>query len=122
MANKKIMVLEDDPAILDVLTLIFYDAGYEVIALRSSQEAELFYSSDLDLIILDFRLVGSDKNGAEICELYKSRTGMQDIPMLILSAERDIEEIARECGADGFVKKPFDINHLITVTERYLKK
>jgi DNA-binding response OmpR family regulator len=122
MARKKIMIVEDNEAILDILTMILYDAGYEVIALKSSPEAEHFHSGDLCLIMLDLRLSGSDKTGAELCELFKSRSNMRDIPVLILSAEQKIAEISTKCGADGFVKKPFDIDHLLAKVEFHLKK
>lgn len=115
------MIVEDDEAIIDILTLIFYDAGYQVIALKSSKEAENYLSGDLDLILLDLRLRGSDKSGSAICELFKSRSNMRHIPVLILSAERDIAEIADKCGADGFVQKPFDIDHLLATVRSHLK-
>jgi len=121
MASKKILIVEDNEAIIDILTLILYDASYDVIALRSSKEAENYRSGDLDLILLDLRLTGSDKSGSAICEVYKSRSNMRHIPILILSAERHIAEIASKCGADGFIKKPFDIDHLIATVQSHLK-
>ncbi|ETZ24364.1 response regulator transcription factor [Pedobacter sp. V48] len=121
MASKKIMIVEDDEAIIDILTLILYDAGYDVVALKTSKEAENYLTGDLGLILLDLRLRGSDKSGSAICELFKSRSNMQHIPILILSAERDIAEIAGKCGADDFIQKPFDIDHLITKVEYHLK-
>lgn len=52
------------------------------------------------------------RTGAEICLFLKQQPHTQYLPVVLVSAERDIAEIAGATGADGFIKKPFDIKHV----------
>ena len=65
-----------------------------------------------DLILMDIRLSATGKEGAVICERIKSRKATADIPIILLSAERDIRHVCEQCGANGYVSKPFDVGHL----------
>lgn len=110
---KRILIIEDDPDILDILNIIFIDEGFDIVALKngmSAYEIGLFHP---DLIVLDVRISGFDKTGAEICAELKASTQTNHLPVLLLSAENELKQIATNCGADGHISKPFAINNLI---------
>jgi len=118
--SKKILFIEDDPDIYEILNIVFDEEGYEVIGFRSSislQEIALIHP---DLILLDVRIVGSEKTGTEICAELKADPDFSSIPVLLLSAERGLEQIARNAGADGMISKPFGLTDLISGVKKYL--
>ena len=110
---KRILIIEDDPDILEILDIIFQDEGYEIISKRNGMSADEIGLLHPDLVLLDVRIRGFEKTGAEICEELKSLLATRDLPVLLVSAESDIGSIATNCGADGHVPKPFDIFSLV---------
>jgi CheY-like chemotaxis protein len=118
MSKKKIYIADDDPDILEVLTIILEGKGYQVIA--SSDGRSLSKLEDLDfpdLIFLDVRMSGSD--GSEICRMLKSRADTKSIPVVLISANRNLNEIGKDCGANDVISKPFDIKDIVNVASKY---
>ena len=119
---KRILIIEDDLDILEILDIILLDEGYEVIPISkglSAPEIELLHP---DLILLDFRIRGYDKTGAQICRELKSSATTSDTPVLLISAESNLNLIADGCGADGYVSKPFDLLSLVNKVSDMLSK
>src|SRR5688500_8082070 len=116
MSRKKIYVADDDPDILEVLTIILETRGYEVIT--STDGRSLSSMEELpDLIFLDIRMSGND--GSEICRMLKSKAETASIPIVLISANRNLYEIAAECGANDVIAKPFDIKDIVTTAGKY---
>lgn len=115
---KRILVAEDDAAILDVLRIILEESGYDVETVADEAALHDFPNGYPDLLLLDIWMSGWD--GREICRSLKSREETKHLPILLCSANRDGEQIAREAGADGFVAKPFDLDALLATIERHL--
>ena len=116
MSKKKVYIADDDPDILEVLTIILESKGYQVITSpdgRSLSKLEDFP----DLILLDVRMSGSD--GSEICRALKSQDETKNIPVVLISANRNLSEIAKECGANDVINKPFDIKDIVNVASKY---
>jgi DNA-binding response OmpR family regulator len=63
------------------------------------------------LILLDIRLAGKDRR--DICKWLKEHPDMKHIPIILISGNRDIENIHKECGADDFIVKPFDLTDFL---------
>ena len=116
--KKRIIVVEDDAAIAEVLTLILQHENYRV----ESFVNDSFIAGILDdmpgLILLDLWLL--DMNGKSICLQLKNNEAMKHIPVVIISAHRDIQLYAREAGADGYLEKPFDMNALLLLVKRFM--
>ncbi len=115
-----ILVVDDEPAIVDVLTYNLEKAHYRVIAARDGDEAlEQVRRQRPDLVILDLMLPGLD--GLEVCRTIR-REG--DLPIIMLTA-RD-EEIDRvvglELGADDYVVKPFSMRELMARVKSVLRR
>jgi two-component system response regulator VicR len=113
MMGRRILIIDDDEDILDVLQIIFNDEGYNVIISKSGEAADRIHEIVPDLILLDINISGSARNGAQICTEVKERYADRALPIILVSAESDISMIADKCGADSFIRKPFDIYQLL---------
>lgn len=105
--QKKIVVVEDEPVIAEMIRFMLEEEGYEVIAFNSKAGvmAELA-QRPVALVLLDIAL--GQQDGLDICDDIKSVR--KEIPVILMSAHRDLEKIAGECGADGFILKPFELS------------
>jgi len=116
---KRILVIDDDEDILEIFNLIFTDEGYNVVSSNTSETVRHIHEIAPDLVILDIRIIGSPKNGGEICTEIKEDIKHAHIPILLISGEADIKSIAADCGADGFISKPFDIPDLLIQIKKF---
>ena len=107
---KKILVVDDDAAILHVVKLILTSHGFDVQTHSTGLNVpEIVMHYHPNLILLDIRLPG--KLGTEVCkELKQIHT---NLPIILFSAHADQGEAFAMCDADGFIQKPFDIKNLI---------
>jgi len=111
---KRILIIEDDPDILEILDIIFIDEGFDIVSKRNGMSADEIGLVHPDLILLDVRISGFEKTGAQLCEELKSFALTSPIPVVLLSAEADLPSIARLCGANAYISKPFEINSLVS--------
>ncbi len=120
--TKHILVVDDDPDILDAIEWLLVDAGYEVRTSDKGDSAENLRDTNgglPDLIILDVLLSGKD--GRTICRHLKSRPDTRGIPIVMISAHPGAAGSVRAVGADDFVAKPFDVDVLLAAVERHLR-
>ncbi len=106
-----IYVLEDDQGIREVIELIL---GLESYVVKSFTTINDFMSADrrsADLFLLDVML--PDGNGIEVCKELKSSITTREVPVVIMSAHADLKNLGKECPAEGFITKPFDINKFL---------
>lgn len=102
-----ILIVDDDPDILMLLELKLTSEGYTVkISPNGANMIDILTQSPPDLLLLDIRMNGVD--GGTICQLIKSSPGTQGLPVIFFSANDNIEFIARNCGANGFIRKPYN--------------
>ena len=108
------MVADDDMSILDVVGSMLEFAGYQV---THSNTAELALSTPKlpDLFLLDIWINGTD--GRDVCRQLKQNAATKDIPVILFSASKGIEQSAREAGADDFLEKPFHMTDLLQKIE-----
>lgn len=107
----RILVIEDDPSQVAILSHAFDKPGYTVVHENDGKRADhLLISHEFDVVILDMGLPGMD--GAEI--LRRLRHRKNNVPVLILTARDDVEDRVRglDMGADDYLTKPFDIHEL----------
>jgi DNA-binding response OmpR family regulator len=117
---QRILAVDDDKDILEVLQLILEDSGYEVETLADGHLLfDRIKKHQPDLIILDIMLGNMD--GRELCRSVKANTETHDIPVILLSASHAITNSFKQNGnPDDFIAKPFDIDVLIQRVERQL--
>lgn len=107
----RILVVEDDPDILNALNIVFGSLGFEVDVLLQGKSIIQNQFVKPDLFVLDKRL--PDVDGLEICRYIRSSSNYQDIPIIIISASPNIRNKALEAGATVFVEKPFEVQALV---------
>jgi CheY-like chemotaxis protein len=115
MEAKKVLVVDDDRDILDVIGIILEGEGYEVSSLDNGRDVvDEVCKNRPDLILLDVMLCGID--GREICKKLKSNPTFCQIPIVMISASHNLQGSPEQKGsANGFIAKPFDIDNLVSV-------
>ncbi len=117
---KRILVVDDDPDILDALQMLLEFAGYEVKTTEKGEYAENLRDTNgglPHLIILDVLLSGKD--GRLICQKLKSQLDTKHIPIIMVSAHPNAKHSVAAVGADGFLAKPFDVDELLEMVMKY---
>ncbi len=120
MMAKRILVIDDDEDLLEMFNIIFQEEGYNVVASNTAETVEHIQEIAPDLVILDIRIIGSKKTGGQICAEIKRKFTDYKLPVILVSAETDINIIANECGADDYVSKPFDVGNLLYKIKQYI--
>jgi DNA-binding response OmpR family regulator len=123
MSKRKILIIEDDRDIVEMLEYNLKEEGYETIsALNGEQGIELAGKERPDLIILDIMLPIID--GFEVCRILKNHDRVSHIPIIILSAKSQETDkvVGLELGADDYVTKPFSPRELIARTRAILRR
>ncbi len=111
--SKKILVVDDDISILDAVSLILEENGYEVeTAFKGDEAYQKALSFNPDVIVLDVLLSGKD--GREICKNLKLDEKTKKIPVIMVSAHPGASESTKEVGADFFLAKPFMPDDLLS--------
>lgn len=108
MANEKILVVEDEKDILELITYNLMKEGYRVTGITSGEEAlRTIPKMEPSLVILDLMLPGL--GGMDICEFIKANGKTQQISVLILTAKGGEGDVVKgfDLGADDYMTKPF---------------
>ncbi len=116
--KKKILVIDDDDDIQELVRYILTKEGYEIISLKEEPVIGEIILLQPDLILLDLRMAGM--GGLHICKLLKANEKTLKIPVIIFSADILLQQSMEECGADGMLAKPFDIQDLKSVILKHL--
>jgi CheY-like chemotaxis protein len=112
-----ILVVDDDPGILDIVVRTLDFEGYPAVRARNGAEAlEAVERQRPSLVLLDMRMPVMD--GWAFAEALRER-GIA-VPVLVMTAANDARRWASEIGAQGYIEKPFDIDELLATVERML--
>ncbi|MBD3206943.1 response regulator [Candidatus Bathyarchaeota archaeon] len=118
---KKVLVVDDEPDILDLTRMFLENEGYKVFTAGNSEEALKIVENMIpDIILLDIVMSGFD--GLETCEILKSNPITGDIPVIMFSALGREEDKAksREAGACDYIIKPFSKETLLKKIKAHL--
>lgn len=119
----RIMIVEDDGPLVELLRYNFEAAGYAVETIMHGDEAEARLKESVpDLLILDWMLPGL--SGIELCRRLRQKPRTQKLPLIMLTARSEEPDRLRgfETGADDYVVKPFSVNELVARSGRLLTR
>lgn len=112
---ERILVVDDDPAILEVIKLVLEDEGYEVTTNDGTDVGGILAES-FDVALLDIWMRGTD--GRIIARQIRTRN--QPTKILLMSAHSDLAQSAKETNVDGFIAKPFELDELVEIVNRQI--
>ena len=122
-AMKRILVIEDDQAITNLMVILLEREGYEVIT-SSTAEAGLALAASRrpDLVLMDIALPGMD--GLEATRKLKSSDATRSLPVVALTAQarKEDAERAAQAGCDGFIAKPVSTRTFLAQVASYLQR
>jgi diguanylate cyclase (GGDEF)-like protein len=119
----KILVVDDDPDIRDILKLTLSEENYEVLEAGDGEEAlTAIRSKPLDLVLLDYKIPKID--GREVCRSVKSDLLLRHLPIIMVTGKGDINDKVGgiDAGADDYVVKPFEPKELLARIRMILRR
>jgi CheY-like chemotaxis protein len=117
LRKKKVYVAEDDLDILFAMNTILEDAGYEVLLSHCGKPMMESKLPATDLFILD-RLM-PDTDGLDICQHLRSHKETKNIPVIMISASRNLGPKALAAGANDYLEKPFQMQDLLRIVSKH---
>ena len=121
--NANILIADDEPNQLELMSFNLSNAGYSIIKAANGKEAiELIENHSPDLIILDWMM--PKMSGIDVCRTLRSRSETKQIPIIILSArsEDSDKSLGLDTGADDYISKPFSPKELISRVKALLRR
>ncbi len=123
MKKARILVVEDDADIQQLVSYNLIKSGLNVSCADSGEEAlQILDREQIDLVILDLML--PDKDGMEVCTILREKPDKADLPIIMLTARSEEDDIITglACGADDYVTKPFSPRILIARVQALLRR
>lgn len=115
---KKVLIIEDDTDIVEALQIVLSEEGYDVaITTKGDEVYKKIATYKPDVIILDLLLSGND--GSVICKSLKADAKTTTIPVIMISAHPGAEKAVKECGADGYIPKPFSVDTITAAVRKF---
>ncbi len=123
MLREKILIVDDDSDILDVLKITLEAEGYEVIEGHNGEEAlDIIKKTTPDLLIIDFKM--PKKCGDEVCRILKNDILIQHMPIIMLTGKGEVADKVHgiNAGADDYMVKPFEPQELVARVKMVLRR
>jgi len=116
----KVLIVDDDPDVVAICSLVLENEGYEVAAARNGSDAVDKISrsdADIDVMLLDVMMPVLD--GLTVCKMVKRDPRTRDLPVIIMSASETLRARGSDCAADAVIAKPFDIDNLLDTVSQF---
>ncbi len=117
--KKWIYVVEDNAGIRDLIEFLLTEEQYEVKVCATTIDFwQQMKRHRPDMVVLDVIL--PDGNGLDVCAKLKGNIGTYAIPVMMMSADNQLNAIKGKCKAEDFINKPFDVNDFVHRVEHYV--
>lgn len=118
---KRILIVDDDPDVREVLADVLADAGYDVVTAPHGEGAleRLHEDGAPSLVILDLMMPGL--TGDDVMAEMRKDVTFRDVPVVVLSAASDARLRARAMGARGCLQKPVDLDRLLRAVDEHIR-
>jgi diguanylate cyclase (GGDEF)-like protein len=123
MVKPRILVVDDDPDILDVMQITLSEENYEIIEATDGEEAlRIIKSKPLDLVLLDYNM--PKMNGRQVCIEVKKDILLRHLPIIMVTGKGEISDKVGgiDAGADDYVVKPFEPKELLARIRMILRR
>ena len=123
MVKPRILLVDDDPDILDVLEIALSEENYEIFKAKDGEEAlSIIKSKPLNLVLLDYAM--PKLNGRQVCKEVKKDILLRYLPIIMVTGKGDIEDKVGgiEAGADDYIVKPFEPKELLARIKMVLRR
>jgi len=123
MSNPKILIVDDDPDILDVLEITLSGENYEIIKANDGEEAlAIIKSRPLDLVLLDYKM--PKKDGRQVCMEVKKDLLLRQLPIIMVTGKGEVTDKVEgiEAGADDYIVKPFNPDELLARVRMIIRR
>ncbi len=123
MAKPRILLVDDDPDILDVLEITLSEEDYEILKAKDGQEAlAVIRSKPLDLVLLDYNI--PKMNGRQVCAEVKKDLLLRHLPVIMVTGKGELDDKIGgiNAGADDYVVKPFEPKELLARIRMILRR
>jgi len=118
---KKVLLIDDDASITEVLSFFLQEEGYDVVSYPSGLNVEdKVKKTKPNLLLIDYLLPG--KNGAEIVKNIRQNKVFKHLPIIMIAANKGYKQEAIKAGVDAFIEKPFDLDEILNILKRFLEK
>lgn len=112
MSGEKILVVDDERAITDLLKLHLEEEGYVIVVAQGVDKAlKALEQGPIDLVMLDIRMPGKD--GFDFLKAVTTHHGKPRMPVIVMTGRGELESLMEGLAVDGFVSKPFDVPLLL---------
>lgn len=123
MPKSRVLLVDDDPDILDVLEITLSEENYEILKAMDGEEAlRIIKSIPLDLVLLDYNM--PKMNGREVCAKVKEDTLLQHLPIIMVTGKGELDDKVGgiNAGADDYIVKPFEPKELLARIRMILRR
>jgi len=123
MSDKKILVVDDEEHIVELIKFNLEKNGYKVITADNGKDAlAIAKEQQPDLVLLDLMLPGMD--GLEVCKEIRKETNIANMPIIMITAKgEELDKIlGLELGADDYITKPFSVRELVARSKAILRR
>lgn len=118
--SSHVWVIDDDDGILEVTKIVLEEEGYLATLIQNEKELKLKLSQDNLPVIILLDVLMSGVDGRDIAQRLRKNNSTKNIPIIMMSADTNIKEKALSAGVNDYIKKPFDIDEVITKIKLYL--
>lgn len=123
MAKARILLVDDDPDILDVLEITLSEEDYEILkALEGEEALRIIKSTPLDLVLLDYNM--PKMNGRQVCLQVKKDLLLRHLPIIMVTGKGELDDKVGgiNAGADDYIVKPFEPKELVARIRMILRR
>lgn len=114
--KKKVVLIQDNEHILEIMDQVLEDEGFDVTSSLTTEPIEKIDEIEPDVVIVDDNIQGN-KKGSEVIQELKTDPQTEDVSAVLTSTSFDLPKKAKECKADDYIEKPFDMDHMINVVK-----
>jgi DNA-binding response OmpR family regulator len=119
MSEEKILIVDDERSITDLLKLHLEEEGYVTVAAQSVDKAlKVLDQGAVDLVMLDIRLPGKD--GFDFLRQICTKHGKPKVPVIVMTGRGELESLMEGIAVDGFVNKPFEMHLVLGTVKKVL--